>query len=107
MRFSTNAQYTEVAEGTQVFVGTVVADLKSERVFAMRPAVAVSAVTDGTECVALAMGSRAIARGLGARAIADGKDTTATAYGVGAIAIGINEGYARAFEGATVHEHQA
>ena len=103
MRFSTNAKYSELPDGTAVSQGTAVCDIKGERAFAMRPGVAVSAVADGSEAVALAVGSRAIARGLGARAIADGKGTTATAYKKGAIAIGINGGTARAFEGATVY----
>jgi hypothetical protein len=72
----------------------------------MHPGVAVSAVTDGTEAVALGMGSRAIARGLGARAIADGQDATASAYGLGAIAIAINGGTAYAHEGATIKHPQ-
>lgn len=105
MRFSTNAKYVELAGGTAVSNGTAVCELKGERAFATRPGVAVSAIADGTEAVALGMGSRAIARGLGARAVADGLDTTASAYGVGAIAIAINGGTARAFDGATIHEN--
>lgn len=103
MRFSTNAKYSELPDGTAVSQGTAVCDIKGERCFAIRPAVAVSAIADGTEAVALVTGSRAIARGLGARAIADGKGATASAYGLGAIAIAINGGVARAFEGATVY----
>jgi hypothetical protein len=101
MRFSTNAKHHTVDEGVQVLHGTAVCDLKGERAIAGNAGVAVSAIADGTEAVALATGSRAIARGLGARAIADGEGTTATAYKKGAIAIGINGGTARAFEGAT------
>lgn len=103
MRFNTNAQYTEVAEGTQVIRGTAVCDIRGERAFAMSAGTAVSAVEDGTEAVAMVAGSRAIARGLGARAVADGIDTMASAYGVGAISIGINGGTARAFEGAKIY----
>jgi hypothetical protein len=103
MRFSPNSILTEAAEGIQVHRGTAMCDTLGERAFAMAAGTAVMAAADGSEAVALGMGSRAIARSPGARAIADGQDTSAQAYGEGAIAIGINGGIARAFEGATIH----